>query len=231
MFKESACSRFAVLVGVVFCTMFAIVLFASLPAFAYADTESETYEVTVEGTYHQTEARSMLAMVNKFRTAKVDHNDGNTPWYKTEDGSYVDVEGLSELKWDYGLEKVAMQRAADLSYFYDHYRPDGSAPCGPVNDISYSTENIACGTDLNSAVSAFKIWREDNLPYVQQGHRRAMLNSCETWSSIAIACFEANGAYYWAMVFGASCASVETEPLDKPTTASIPVCDKFLYGL
>ena len=206
-----------ILVSFLLVVVCAILLFASLPAFAYADTESETYEVTVEGTYHQTEAYSMLAMINKFRTAKVNHSDENTPWYKAEDGSYVDVAGLSELKWDSGLEKIAMQRAAEAALRYDatHTRPNGKgAESLTIDGRGLLAENLAKGRDFEGSSfwniepyyytpnEVFVGWREDGKKYDGQGHRRNMLLS-GSWG-VGIACFELNGVRYWAMDLGSS---------------------------
>lgn len=69
-----------------------------------ADTDVE--KVNIQVTYGQTEARKMVDEFNAYRTAH------------TVTGSAV---------YDYGLEKCAMQRAAELALTYNlHTRPDGS---------------------------------------------------------------------------------------------------------
>ena len=76
-------------------------------------------DITYPITYGQTEARSMLSEINTFRTS-------NT-WYWNEDNNTkTTVSGLTGLTYDYGLEKVAMKRAAEIALYYSHTRPDGS---------------------------------------------------------------------------------------------------------
>ena len=54
--------------------------------------------------FGQTEARTMLDMVNEFRT-------GSEAWaWNSSDTKKVYLSDLSELKYDYGLEVVAMVR-------------------------------------------------------------------------------------------------------------------------
>ena len=67
----------------------------------------ETAVVHFEVTYGQTEARSMLDMVNEFRT-------GSDAWAWNEDNTTkTTYSGLNELVYDYDLEAIAMQRAPD----------------------------------------------------------------------------------------------------------------------
>ncbi len=202
-FSLSALAAFAIFLAIATCC----------PGLAFAEDSSgsseEACNVTISGTYHQTEAYSMLAMVNNFRTATPDTNDGNTPWLIDESGNKKAVNGLSALKWDYGLEKLAMKRAAEIAAKFAHTRPNGE-DCYSVNgDFSFESEiwgeNIAMGQ--TSAEKAFVAWREDDKAYSGQGHRRNMLRDwtrSNTDGRIAIACFEADGICYWAMEFGVS---------------------------
>lgn len=51
------------------------------------------------------------------------------------------------LKYDYTLEKIAMQRACELVYLYEHKRPNGSSVFTAYSDYGYNSngkgENIA----------------------------------------------------------------------------------------
>ena len=59
--------------------------------------------------YGQSEARSTLAMINGLRT-------GGDAWYWNEDNSTKTVcNDLKEYSYNYTLEKVAMQRAAEIA--------------------------------------------------------------------------------------------------------------------
>lgn len=50
------------------------------------------------------------------------------------------------LKYDYTLEKIAMQRACELVYLYEHKRPNGSSVFTAYSDYGYNSngkgENI-----------------------------------------------------------------------------------------
>ncbi|MDO4854420.1 MAG: CAP domain-containing protein [Coriobacteriia bacterium] len=200
---------------------------------AHAD---EVYDVTVEGTYHQSDAYSMLALVNEFRTAKVDHGNGNTPWYKAEDGSYIDVEGLRELKWDSELEEIAMQRAAESAVMAGHDRPNGTScfTAKSKKGLTSSGENLTSSTIsythnyIYESASAFKAWREDNDGYKGQGHRRNMLRS--DVDSVGIACFEINGGKFWAMELGSYSGSSVASGNDSVNNVSMEIMPSALYS-
>ncbi len=150
--------------------------------------------VTIEYdvTYYEQDSRSMLAMINDFRT-------GSDAWYKNTSGGRVDVPGLSTLAYDKNLEKIAQMRAAEIAVNFAHERPDGS-DCftATYNGISSSGENIAAG--YGSAWDAFVGWREDNENYYGQGHRRNMLNS--NFTSVGIGHVTFNGIDFWVQEFG-----------------------------
>lgn len=43
------------------------------------------------------------------------------------------------LKYDYTLEKIAMQRACELVYLYEHKRPNGSSVFTAYSDYGYNS--------------------------------------------------------------------------------------------
>jgi uncharacterized protein YkwD len=152
----------------------------------------------VSGTYRKSEARSMLAMINAFRT-------GSDAWCWNSDNTtktvYNQAGGtqLKALTYDYDLEQIALQRAAELAESFSHTRPDGSK----WNELTYNgihswAENIACGQ--TTAAEAFQDWQETNYDYSGQGHRRNMLS--EDFTAVGIACFVSDGVTYWVQEFG-----------------------------
>ena len=155
---------------------------------------ADTTEISLDVKYGQTEARTMLDMVNSFRT-------GSEAWYWNESNSEkIYKNNLSKLEYDYNLEAIAMQRAAEIAVSFSHTRPDGTscftAFSGSGN--TYYGENIAAG--YTSASSAFVAWREDNEKYSGQGHRRNMLNA--NFTQIGIGHAYVNGRHYWVQEFG-----------------------------
>lgn len=150
-------------------------------------------QVELKVTYGQTEARKMLSMINNFRKA------GNA-WYYDENNKKVWPKDLESLQYDYELEKIAMQRAAEIAMTFSHDRPDGSS-CFTAypNDLYASGENIAYG--IASAQDAFFMWQETNYGFNGQGHRRNMLS--DSFNCVGIGHAVVGGAHYWVQVFGA----------------------------
>ncbi|HAM15880.1 MAG TPA: hypothetical protein DCP91_08500 [Eggerthellaceae bacterium] len=146
-----------------------------------ADADTITLGVQVQ--YGQTEARSMLDLVNKFRTGQITDGGQSTVWAYAQNGSIdtASYQNLGELTYDYELERVAMQRAAEIALQYSHDRPNGGN-CFSAFPSGYSTsgENIAAGYGGGGSTTAqgvFESWSETNYPYSGQGHRRNMLGA------------------------------------------------------
>ncbi len=179
------------------------------------------YDIQV--TYGQTEARSILSYVNELRT-------GDDAWYwDSDDTTKVVCSGLSELTYDYELEKIAMQRAAEIAVSYSHTRPNTEKCFEIYGDYSYTYssagENIAAG--YKSAEKVFVGWEEADDTYSGQGHRRNMLNS--TFNRIGIACVTYGGVKYWTMEL--ACSSVvnsATDPVDTAETRTIEVSSDMI---
>ena len=152
----------------------------------------------------QNEARSMLTLINEFRT-------GDNAWYWNRNNRTTTVEtGLSGLVYDYQLEEIAKIRAAEIVQSFSHTRPDGrkwdsAFPAGNY----YKGENLACG--FESAADAFEGFREENEDYDGQGHRRNMLR--RQFTRIGMAAVEADGTVYWVQEF-ASGDAVSAAPSD-----------------
>lgn len=111
-----------------------LVTLATPTAFA-EDGDTTTVALTV--TYGQTEARSMLELINAFRT-------GSDAWYWNEDDTTkTTCTGLSTLTYDYTLEAVAMQRAAEIALSYSHTRPNGES-CATALYVYYTWGGLVC---------------------------------------------------------------------------------------
>ncbi len=195
----------AVALAVVLC--FGMCTFARTVS-ALADEDDGTVDVTFEVQYCQTDARAMLSLVNSFRT-------GDEANYVDLDGNTVEVSGLGDMTYDYTLEEVAMQRAAEIALYFAHTRPDGESSCFTAYPSEYNSkgENIAYGYSTYTA--AFNGWKEDNEDYDNQGHRRNMLGGYDltkdsngnvttteyNFTAIGIACVKYNGVCYWVQEF------------------------------
>lgn len=114
-------------------------------------------------TYGQSEARQMAEMLNAFRATNGSNEDSRCP-----------------LTYDYDLEKVAMQRAAEIAIKFDldHIRPDGNSYKQTLADYGFDIsprnilygENILFGTEDSMLIdSAFKQLSND------EGNRALML--------------------------------------------------------
>lgn len=162
--------------------------------------------------YGQTEARGMLADINDFRT-------GSEAWaWDSTNTQKVQYSGLNTLTYDYELEKVAMQRAAEIAVSFSHTRPNGEI-CFTAYPSAYSNtnrgENIAYG--YTSANSVYMGWREDNDDYDGQGHRRNMLSS--GYNSIGIGHVVYKGAHYWVQEFSSKVVDANESVANDSNTA------------
>ena len=189
--------------------LISLIIPSCLTAFA-----ADTVTISLEVKYGQTEARAMLDMINSFRT-------GSEAWYWNESNTEkIYKNNLSKLNYDYGLEEIAMQRAAEIAVSFSHTRPDGSS-CFTAKSKSGHTsygENIAYG--YSSASSVFVAWREDNDKYSGQGHRRNMLN--EGFTQVGIGHAVVNGKHYWVQEFGySSTGTAKTSAEDGYKTVKI----------
>ncbi|MBR4183328.1 MAG: CAP domain-containing protein [Lachnospiraceae bacterium] len=196
--------------------MVAVMAVVFTTAFGVSVQAAETQTYTVTGKFHQTDARSMLKKVNKFRT-------GKEAWYYDEQGSKLKFDSLKKYTYDYELEKIAMQRAMEISVLFSHTRPNGESCFSLYPQSTYNMigENIAMGTGSYLTVdAAFEMWQENDYGYEGQGHRRNMLS--DGFSCIGIACFEINGDKYWVQEFGnPNSGAKKTKACNKTKTKKI----------
>lgn len=170
---------------------------------------SKTATVRLNVTYGQTEARRMLGLLNQFRT-------GDEAWVWNDDGKtktfYPDLEPLT---YDYKLEKIAMQRAAELAVLFDHKRPDGTG-CFTLFDGYYQLgENIVAAYS-SSAEHAMELWKNS------ESHRQTMLGSMYTAVGVGHAYY--NGVHYWVQEFGDPVSNTAaTVANNKKTTVKVEI--------
>ena len=197
---------------------FAMLLFLAVPFKVKAETATTPVSISVQ--YGQTEARTILNMINEMRTSSTD------AWYwKQDDTTKTYCTNLQPLQYDYDLEKTAMQRAAEIAIIYSHTRPNNKDTFSAFYENSvyytYAGENIAAG--YGTADSVNDGWREDNELYAGLGHRRNMLNS--KFNCVGIGHVYYNGFHYWVENF-AYRDKVNTTPVsadNTETTLTIPV--------
>ena len=197
--------------------MILMIIFTSLPL-GVMEAEAATPPVKIKVTYGQTEARAMLADINAFRTSETD------AWCWDMSDSTKQPCLTTELEYDYELERVAMQRAAEIALSYDHTRPNGKA-CFTAYPSGYRGmgENIAAG--YGSAAEVFDGWKEENESYAGQGHRRNMLSA--KFKAVGIGHVVYQGCHYWVQEFGdrvkngaASGANDDTQIVDVDVASS-----------
>ena len=194
---------------------------AALKAFA-----ASTVNVTATGTYMQSEARRMLPLINDFRS--------DSPWYWNADNKTKTCpKDLKPLIYDYRLEKIAMQRAAELTLYFDHERPDGRDCFTAYSDFDYpyanKGENIAVDF-VGTADRLFNDWKEEDEKYLYQGHRRNMLS--DKFEYIGMAFFKVGSYYYCVQEFsnkpGGDSATAAN---DSVTSISLPISSSHVSGV
>ncbi len=128
--------------------------------------------LTLQGTENYSYVKEVLTLVNQTRAAK----------------------GLPALTLDKDLTETAMQRAAEISLYYNssHLRPDGSACFTASSRGTYKAENIAVGYPSPNAVMA--AWNSS------EGHYANIMSDRAT--SIGIGCFQgSDGILNWTQFF------------------------------
>ncbi len=181
-----------------------------------AENDVKTIQIDVK--FGQTEARSMLEMINDFRT-------GEDAWALDENENRIEYKNLGTLTYDYELERIAMQRAAEIAISFSHTRPNGTSCFTLFDESTYRWnvrgENLARGYNmLESAHTAFEAWQETNEDYAGQGHRRNMLSS--GFTAVGIGHVYYKGYHYWTQEFGNPTSNKEATPAND-TQATVPI--------
>lgn len=180
-----------------------------------ADVKPEAdFTVRLPVEFCQTEARKIFDYINAFRT-------GNNAWYWNESNTEkVTVSGLQPLQYDYALEQIAMQRAAEIALRFSHTRPNGELCFSLYGPCTAAAENIAAGQQDAKQVHA--AWLEEDEPYVGQGHRRNILSG--EIEAVGIGCVTVDQVRYWVEAFRRPADSAaKTEPMDRESIVDIQV--------
>lgn len=189
---------------------------------------AEIIPVNISVKYGQTEARKIFNMINEMRTSSTD------AWYWNEDDTTkTTCNALSELAYDYDLERLAMKRAAEIALSYSHTRPNGGRSFSVYSEEGITNwralgENIAAGYLSAEAVNMG--WREDNENYAGQGHRRNMLSA--DFNCVGIGHVYYNGYHYWVEEFAyrTSVNTTETAANDSEQPAALSVDSSKITG-
>jgi uncharacterized protein YkwD len=207
------------LISIFLSLVMALSVFSCMGMNAYAATST-----TVK--FEQSNARTVLNMINSFRSS-------SDAWYWNSDNTTKTYVTASPLQYDYTLEKIAMQRACELIYLYEHKRPNGSSVFTTYSDYGYTSngegENIAQisykgQNTVDNAAAVHDAWREDKEYYAGQGHRRAMLDPRYTAVGIAhIYYFDgAKYIHFWAEEFGTTVSNTNaTAANDSQATVTL----------
>ena len=199
-----------------------VMVLSVMPGSAWAAGTEGRRSVEIQAVFHQESARSMLAMINEFRT-------GPEAWeWNADNTEKIWHSGLQELKYDYHLEQIAMQRAVEIALSFSHTRPNGEICFTATYEGTQSyAENIAASGGPMDAARAMELWKETEEPYAGQGHRRNMLSAERV--HIGIGHVSVDGRDFWVqeMSFDNSGAA-RTEISEEPTLVSVEVADKDL---
>lgn len=148
--------------------LIAVIIFTALPcSLAFADEDDDIINITVSGTENYDYAFEVLKKVNNLRANL----------------------GLNQLEMSEELLDIAMKRAAEISLYFSHTRPDGTGGW---------SENIA-GNRYATPEAVMNGWINS------EGHYNNIISvdAVET----GIGCFKDNlGNYWWVQLF--SCGEV-----------------------
>ena len=206
--------------SLVLCAAMLFGIAAAAGRFVQAQAAGATTGVSFDVTFHQSDARSILPMINELRL-------GDDAWYWNSDNTArISFTGqLSALVYDYELEEVAMQRAAELIVKFAHTRPDGT-DAGTMFTFDSRGENIAAGNAL-TAESVQTSWEEEDKLFAGQSHRRVLLNKHIT--AVGIACAEYEGFTYWVQEFRSPASNKAATPaLDGTATVTVETANALV---
>lgn len=190
--KKSVWKLLCCIIVFLFCFM---LLEGRLVVKATETSSVDTMKVEIFGSYNQASAKDIFQMVNDFRT-------GEDAWYWDENNTQkIENLNLTPLVYDYDLQAIAEQRAAEIALSYSHTRPNGE-DCFSAYSSSGQTywkmaENIAAGQIY--AKDVMEDWKEELDKYEGQGHRRNMLDS--EVNAIGIASFTVDNKVFWVQEF------------------------------
>lgn len=154
--------------------------------------------VALEGTECYTYANEVLGLLNKSRAEM----------------------GLPALGLDESLLEAAMQRAAEISLYYSHTRPDGTECFTVSSRGTRKTENIAVGYSNPGAV--MEGWLSS------QGHYANIMDAEAT--SVGIGCFkDSEGILNWVQFFDNAPASGAAISADRQAVRDVSIRKAVLH--
>ena len=189
-----------------------------------AGAASKTYSFGVKVKYHQTDARKMLGYINNFRTSK-------DAWYWSSDNkTKVKCKNLKKLSYDYTLEKMAMDRVAEIAVHFDLNRPDGREWKTIYSDYKYGMYfyGQSYGANKAKAKGMFNYWRADKKDYSEQIHRRNMLHN--EFDSVGVSGVTYNGHTFWVAIYASSkkINKTKTSAINSAKTKNIKMLKKYV---
>jgi len=209
--------------------MSAVLLFSTISAVnltSFAGS-GNTEKILINVTFGQTEARTILDKINALRTSSTD------AWYwNYDDKNKVYCSNLSELQYDYELEKIAMQRAAEIAVSLSNTRPNGKNFWTVYDDFGYvcgvQGENTAA--DFENAEAVNKNFCADKQGFAGQSRRRNMLNS--SFKAVGIAHIFYNGRHFWVEEFSDKVkAAAPTAANDSDTAVSVEISSSLIRNI
>ena len=158
---------------------------------AYA-AAGDAYNFNVSGVYNYDSGHEMLEYINEERAAK----------------------GLNSLVLDKDLTDAAMQRAAEIAFYFSHTRPNG-AKWYRLCDKAFA-ENISGG--LSTPEATFIQWKNSS------GHYDNMMGAA--YKSIGIGHFTQGGVHFWVQLFGVSGIVKETRTGSQNVKTKVSVVEQ-----
>lgn len=159
-----------------------------------ADGQTYTIEVVSEENYDY--AYEVLQQLNQLRSSV----------------------GVTALTMDKDLLDAAMQRAAEISVYYNHTRPNGES-CFTVYRSGSMGENIAAG--YTSPSDVMNGWTNSS------GHYANMISS--TYRSVGIGCFtDCRGTLCWVQYFSSKAPTAVTKSGSQTVSHTIQAKSEYL---
>ena len=146
---------------------------------------AQTLTIRIEGTEDYSAAQEVLKYTNQIRAEA----------------------GLPALVLDEELTRNAMQRAAEIEFYFDHTRPDGTMCFDAITTgFDYAAENIAFGQP-----DAYQVTRGEYGWEYSPGHYRNIVNKYVKAIGIGVF-YTTDGSIHWVQLF--------TDRVNKKCTAT-----------
>ena len=179
-----------------FTSLLMIFSLAALPTMNADAADGQTYTIKVVSEENYDYAYEVLQQLNQLRSSL----------------------GVPELTMDKDLLDAAMQRAAEISVYYNHTRPNGES-CFTVYRSGSMGENIAAGyTDPSDVMTG---WTNSS------GHYANMINS--SYRSVGIGCFtDCRGTLCWVQYFSSKAPTAVTKSGSQTVSHTIQAKSEYL---